>query len=446
MAGDADFYPPKGTKTNDLYLSLIVPSFPVLINKCCSHFRSHLFAFTFSLSNMCIFLILPQPRIDTRQAMMPKEVIEIPDTLGLPFGDDNVDTLVVNDDAMDSACAEHAKQDALMEKFNAEIHIDDTPAAHEVSQVHVNTMFLSSNWHIPNHPISSVSCYAILPTVLWFPPKAKYSYIFCFLARPSLFHVISRRQQLASKTKPDDDMGDEDEANKKGKGKGKGRGRGRGRGKGKGRGHHKKTPPEPQPADVKPPPSRKRKAKSPPTTVETEKPDTNDVSEASEPKMPEKGNKSKAKTAKAKDAKDSCEPSSGSSPAIPKKLKGEKISKTKAKKTDNSEPKVDKTSKAKKTENSEPKVDKTSKAKKTETENSEPEKSLPATWARRRRPQSGPGMLKWDTLRDVFISDVRPYLTSCISYHEDWFSQNASQYFFASFFSFTRTADFGFCF
>ena len=232
-----------------------------------------------------------------------------------------------------------------------------------------------------------------------------------FFGQPFLFQVLSRRQQLASKAKQDEDMGDEDATIKQGKGKGKGRGRGKGtgKGKGKGRGRNKKTPPEP--ADVKPPPSRKRKAKSPPTSVEA------DVSEVSEPEP-------KAKTSKA-----TSEPSCGSSPAIPKNPKGDKTSKAKAKKTENSEPKGDKTSKAKKkTENSEPKVDKTSKAKKTENSEPggapEPEKSLPATWARRRRPQTGPGMLKWDTLRNVFIKDIRPLLTSCISYHEDRVSQN----------------------
>ena len=125
---------------------------------------------------MCI-PILPQPRHEARQAMMPKEVIEIPDTLGLPFGNDHVDTLVVPDDAMDTACTEHAKRDALMEKFNAEIPVVDTHPDSEVSQVHVSTMFLSSSWYIPNHLISSVYCSTILPTMNWFPPKPKSCYI-----------------------------------------------------------------------------------------------------------------------------------------------------------------------------------------------------------------------------------------------------------------------------
>lgn len=73
--------------------------------------------------------------------MVPKEVIEIPDTLGLPFGDDHLDTLVVSDEAMHTARAELARQDALMEKFNKETFIGDATTAEEVSQVDVSIMF-----------------------------------------------------------------------------------------------------------------------------------------------------------------------------------------------------------------------------------------------------------------------------------------------------------------
>lgn len=44
---------------------------------------------------------------------------------------------------------------------------------------------------------------------------------------------------------------------------------------------------------------------------------------------------------------------------------------------------------------------------------------LPKTWARRRRPKTEAGALKWDTLRAVFISDVQRALSSKVSSHED---------------------------
>ena len=43
------------------------------------------------------------------------------------------------------------------------------------------------------------------------------------------------------------------------------------------------------------------------------------------------------------------------------------------------------------------------------------------TWARRSRPKSSAGALKWDTLKAVFIRDVRPCLRSNVSAHEEWF-------------------------
>lgn len=42
---------------------------------------------------------------------------------------------------------------------------------------------------------------------------------------------------------------------------------------------------------------------------------------------------------------------------------------------------------------------------------------VPATWARRRRPKTTEGALKWDTLRAVFIEQIKPHL-SAVSVHE----------------------------
>ena len=77
--------------------------------------------------------------------------------------------------------------------------------------------------------------------------------------------------------------------------------------------------------------------------------------------------------------------------------------------------------------------DKTRKAKrsKTKTENGKGDKvdqdgggkpnqgeSSNVTWARRRRPTNEAGALKWDTLKAVFATDIRPSLTYA-SVHED---------------------------
>ena len=45
------------------------------------------------------------------------------------------------------------------------------------------------------------------------------------------------------------------------------------------------------------------------------------------------------------------------------------------------------------------------------------EEGFPTTWARRRRPKTEQGALKWDTLRAVFIEHIKPHL-SAISVHE----------------------------
>lgn len=49
-----------------------------------------------------------------------------------------------------------------------------------------------------------------------------------------------------------------------------------------------------------------------------------------------------------------------------------------------------------------------------------------STWARRRRPKTEDGALKWDTLRSIFISNIRPSLSKS-STHEDFQGLNYFQ-------------------
>lgn len=71
-----------------------------------------------------------------------------------------------------------------------------------------------------------------------------------------------------------------------------------------------------------------------------------------------------------------------------------------------------------KTEKTE-KVSQKPKAEKEHQADVEKHRPEPKTWARRSRPKSSAGALKWDTLKAIFIQDVKPCLRSNVSVHEE---------------------------
>ena len=187
---------------------------------------------------------------------------------------------------------------------------------------------------------------------------------------PSIYlalQVLSRRQQLGLKQESA-----EEGVKGKGRKKGKGRGKGRGNGRGKGRGHGKEevTPPE------KSEPLPKRKTSADPKAksskrVKIDSTNPSPVEPSEQPEVPaskpKRARRAKATVDEVPDGKDG-KMNQGEQPEEPE----------------------------------------------------EPAPvSKPSTWARRRRPKSEAGALKWDTLRAVFTEVIRPHL-SVFSAHEDF--------------------------
>ena len=183
--------------------------------------------------------------------------------------------------------------------------------------------------------------------------------------------VLLRRDQLAMRQ-------NEDQGGKKKKGKGKGRGKGK-RNKGKGKGADQPAASSAAKSKAEKKPARAAKAKS-------------EAKPKAEPKA-----KSDAKARKPRVAK-------------PDKSEG---------RGKGAEPKAEPA----------PKRGRTAKGKKNYKDIPEPgaevEPKIPATFARRRRPQTKP--LKWDSLRKVFTEEIRPSLIEAgkgTSFHEDCSFQN----------------------
>ena len=70
------------------------------------------------------------PRIEKRQAKLPKEVIEIEDTLRLGYGEDGMETLQLPESAMEESLESHSKKahDILLEEFkkDPEVKMSDS--------------------------------------------------------------------------------------------------------------------------------------------------------------------------------------------------------------------------------------------------------------------------------------------------------------------------------
>lgn len=183
--------------------------------------------------------------------------------------------------------------------------------------------------------------------------------------------VLLRREQIASKHGAPDDVGDEGNAETGKKGKGKGRGRGRGKGRGRGRGNNSASP--------KPKAASKRKAAAPIETTVAEKVACMEKPVLEEPSEPRKAIKeTKTKKPKIVESGESDKP-------VRRKRVHDKV----AKATDDDDAKKP-----------------------------SPASSTRSTWARRKRPTTHDGGLKWDTLRMVFTKDIQPKLTA-YSAHED---------------------------
>lgn len=176
--------------------------------------------------------------------------------------------------------------------------------------------------------------------------------------------VLTRRQQLALKQLHDDEEGAEGKKGKKGKGKGKGRGKGKGKGKGKtkNKGKGAVSPKKPQ-KKVTP----KKKA-SPKTKHESS-------TEDQEP-LAKKPRTRKPKVEGTTIPDEPCPPPT-SSAAKPKPERKKSVENPKVK-----------------------------------------ESSPPKTFARRARPISSPGNLKWDAIRAAFNEEIRPHVVKP-SVHED---------------------------
>lgn len=60
-----------------------------------------------------------------REAKFPKEVIEIPDTLGIPFGEDQHETLVLEESVVEEVAGQLSQHDEFMEEFTKSAGIGD---------------------------------------------------------------------------------------------------------------------------------------------------------------------------------------------------------------------------------------------------------------------------------------------------------------------------------
>lgn len=60
-----------------------------------------------------------------REAKFPKEVIEIPESLGLPYGQDQHDTLVLEESVVEEVAGQLSQHDKFMEKFSQSAGIGD---------------------------------------------------------------------------------------------------------------------------------------------------------------------------------------------------------------------------------------------------------------------------------------------------------------------------------
>ena len=101
----------------------------------------------------CLWFLHPTvPRIAAKQAKLPKEVIEIQDTLRVGYGDDNGETLTVTDSLMQESCDTEAQKEheRLMNEFNedTEVNKDDPEQVaklHHVNLLHCLVLYVSQS-------------------------------------------------------------------------------------------------------------------------------------------------------------------------------------------------------------------------------------------------------------------------------------------------------------
>lgn len=90
-----------------------------------------------------------------RASAFPSEVIEIPDTLGLPFGDDQVDTVPLSDSqvdqSMDKLLDEMEENDKMLETISRALDEKGGEKPREVTYLYIERCDSISTFNLPSY-------------------------------------------------------------------------------------------------------------------------------------------------------------------------------------------------------------------------------------------------------------------------------------------------------